>query len=143
MASFLIPMQLTQNDEQQQSYFIQSADKLWETMPKFEFYTIEDIFDQLGECKDEVKRLNGIINENITELYSLVSHNTETISTVNSRSVTNEANIDTAKEDITLNSELISSMETQVAENVKQIEVNSNGQSALETRMSNVEVIVI
>ena len=60
-----------EDDENQQKFLSIYAAKLWETanaMETFDFYTIEDILNQLDECRDETERLNNIITEKDSDI---------------------------------------------------------------------------
>jgi len=70
------------NDEVQQSYFYKYAKQLWEkanSLPKFDFYTIEDILSQLDDCRAKNDCLNDVLANNITQIAAMVAANSAAI----------------------------------------------------------------
>jgi len=70
------------DDEMQQSFFYLYAKQLWEkanSLSKFDFFTIEDILDQLDDCRTKNDCLNDVLMNNITELVAQVAANTADI----------------------------------------------------------------
>ena len=67
------------NDPVQQEHWREETDKLWRASTgsneTFQFMTIDDVLEENARCKQENQRLNDIIDDNITELYSRVDQN--------------------------------------------------------------------
>ena len=67
------------NDPVQQQHWREETDKLWRASTgsneTFQFMTIDDVLEENAKCKQENQRLNDIIDDNITELYSRVNQN--------------------------------------------------------------------
>jgi len=69
-------------DDTQQYYFYLYAKMLWEKandLPNFDFYTIEDILNQLDDCRTKNDCLNDVLASNITELANRITANTAKI----------------------------------------------------------------
>ena len=111
-------------DPTQQQHWIMETDKLWSEATgsdqTFEFKTIDDVLEENARCKQENQRLNDIIDDNITELYSRVNQNelnlTENkaqIDIVNSRVNQNELDLTENKAAISVNADHITDIETE------------------------------
>jgi len=79
------------NDANQQIAFQRETGKLWEFIEAhelFEFRTVEDVLAENQELKAEVKWLNDVITNNISELSKMINKNGDDISNVQSTLVT-------------------------------------------------------
>jgi len=97
-------------DDTQQSFFYLYAKMLWEKangLPNFDFYTIEDILNQLDDCRTKNDCLNDVLASNITELANRITSNTAEISGNKDRITQNEEAIIKNEEAIIENEEAI------------------------------------
>lgn len=84
-------------DPVQQEHWLEESQILWEIISspetEFQFKTIDDILEENEEMKEEIKWLNDIIKNNISDLAKAITHNSDTISTVAGRVNINENEI--------------------------------------------------
>jgi len=87
------------NDTIQQEHYQEETKILWDSATTrnstFDFKTIDDVLEENANLKAENKRLNDIIESNITELFSLVKGNAEQIETNQIQIETNQIQIET------------------------------------------------
>ena len=102
------------NDQTQQSYWIRETMKLWnEATGKnetFDFKTIDEVLEENAECKEENRKLNQIIQEDIKQL----------------------------KENVTSLGIAVESNSASISENINEITQNSGSISANTDRITNV-----
>ena len=107
------------NDISQQTYWNKTTDILWNTIDtrenSFSFKTINQVLEENEEMRGEIKWLNDIIAQNISNLAVLVEQNTKTISI-------NSATIDQNMEQ---NTEKIMNNSANIEHNLDKIKNNS------------------
>ena len=71
------------NDNIQQQHWMEETLKLWEEATgkndTFDFKTIDDVLEENVQLKEENKRLQDIIDDNITQLFDAVNENKQSI----------------------------------------------------------------
>ena len=71
------------NDNIQQQHWMEETLKLWEEATgkndTFDFKTIDDVLEENVQLKEENKRLQDIIDDNITQLFNAVNENKQSI----------------------------------------------------------------
>merc|ERR1712179_125400 len=113
-------------DDTQQSYFYLYAKMLWEKandLPNFDFYTIEDILNQLDDCRTKNDCLNDVLARNITELANRIYHQGEEISENKRRIEQNEVAITENEGDIIENKKALTE---KISENTEKISDNTD-----------------
>ena len=109
------------NDEVQQRYWIKETNKLWSEATSrnktFDFKTIDEVLEENAVCKEENKRLNDIICEDIKHLKDYVT-------TLNKKINWNEEKITLVQDDVAANQDYVDMVQGDVA--VIQADVASN-----------------
>jgi len=109
------------DDNVQQEHWKEETQILWDSIfptEKFEFKTIDDILEENQAMKEEIKWLNDVIANNISDLAKLITHNSDNISTVSGRVTLNEADIGAIQE------ETIPEVVQNVNDEINALEVN-------------------
>ena len=116
------------NDQIQQDAFQRETEKLWvyaKSKDLFEFKTVEDIMEENQALKAEVKWLNDVITNNISELFNRIDQSDETISAVASNVSINTKHIEDNSDAISLVSttltDEISTMSTTLTEKINEV----------------------
>ena len=103
-----------QDDESQQTYFHTYAKQLWETASskqKFKFHTIEECLDDKEAMENEIRWLNDIITENITQIFNKLDANKADIEN-------NSGNVETLNSRVSINEKSIEEMDAYVTSNI-------------------------
>ena len=81
----------------EQEHWTEETGKLWEETTnrtsEFSFRTIDDILEENAAQKEQIRWLNNVIKNNISELSSRIQENVEDISSVSGDVTSNEAHI--------------------------------------------------
>ena len=123
------------DDALQQEAFTRETTKLWNLYSnnsKFEFKTIQDIIDELNECKLENQCLTGEIQD---ELQRLATELDQTNNRVNEQ----EGNIQDNTDNIGLVSGRVTVNDGHIVQTNNRVDENKYNLNALETRVGNVE----
>ena len=122
-------------DPLQHEAFTRETSKLWDfsqSMDLFQFMSIEDVLEENQELKAEVKWLNDVITNNISEIFEKLSqHDNEIIHLGDDISynaafiVKNSAEIGENTAMISANADSIGTSAANIAQNTADIEVNS------------------
>jgi len=132
------------DDPVQQQYWHQETNKVWKAATEknetYDFVTIDDVLEENALCKAEVKRLQKIIDDNITELYEGLNQVSSRVDVTEINITENTAAISDNSEGLNLLSSRVDQNELNVTENKNAISVNAEGINGVSSRVDQNEL---